>query len=169
AWLGRRANLVSPDQAAQEGFSGGYTIEDVVSTGTRLATTINGTLMRIDLRAPLAAGDSTSLEIGYRFVIPPNGSDRFGRTRFPGRWTYAIAQWFPRGAVYDDVRGWNIEQFLGQGEFYLEYGDIDYAITVPRSFVVTGTGTLTNPEEVLTPAEQRRLAVARASDSIVRI
>ena len=32
-------------------------------------------------------------------------------------------------AVYDDVHGWNTDQYLGQGEFYLEYGDIDYQVT----------------------------------------
>jgi len=54
----------------------------------------------------------------------------------------------PAVAVYDDVRGWNTEQYLGQGEFYLEYGDFDVSITVPRSFVVAATGTLTNAVEV---------------------
>ena len=40
---------------------------------------------------------------------------------------YEIAQWYPRMAVYDDVRGWNTDPYLGQGEFYLEYGDFDYS------------------------------------------
>src|SRR2546430_10530568 len=67
-----------------------------------------------------------------------------------GGWLYEIAQWYPRVAVYDDVRGWNTEQYLGQGEFYLEYGDFDVAITVPRGFLVAATGTLVNPLDVLT-------------------
>src|SRR2546428_11441466 len=73
-----------------------------------------------------------------------------GREQFPGGWLYEVAQWYPRVAVYDDVRGWNTEQYLGQGEFCLEYGDFDVSITVPRSFVVAATGPLTNAVEVLT-------------------
>src|SRR5207253_8932750 len=81
-----------------------------------------------------------------------------GRERFPGGWLYEVAEWYPRLAVYDDVRGWNTEQYLGQGEFYLEYGDFDVALTVPRSFVVAATGTLLNPLEVLTAPQRARPA-----------
>ena len=57
-------------------------------------------------------------------------------------------------AVYDDVHGWNTDQYLGQGEFYLEYGDIDYEVTVPAGYIVAGTGVLQNPAEVLTAAQR---------------
>src|SRR5207249_51528 len=83
---------------------------------------------------------------------------RMGREQLAGGWLYEVAQWYPRVAVYDDVRGWNTEQYLGQGEFYLEYGDFDVAITVPRGFLVAATGTLENPGEVLTAAERARPA-----------
>ena len=53
---------------------------------------------------------------------------------------YEMAQWYPRMAVYDDVHGWNTDQYLGQGEFYLEYGDIDYEITLPAGYIVAGIG-----------------------------
>jgi hypothetical protein len=109
------------------------------------------------------------LDVAYRFQVPEHGSDRMGRERFPEGWLYEVAQWYPRMAVYDDVRGWNTEQYLGQGEFYLEYGDIDFAVTVPRGFIVAGTGTLQNPLEVLTPTQRARLARALTSDSAVAI
>src|SRR6266496_4925529 len=83
--------------------------------------------------------------VAYRFQIPEHGSDRMGRERFPEGWLYEVAQWYPRMAVYDDVRGWNTEQYLGQGEFYLEYGDIDFAITVPRGIIVEVLGTVATP------------------------
>jgi hypothetical protein len=76
---------------------------------------------------------------------------------------FEIAQWYPRMAVYDDVRGWNTDPYLGQGEFYLEYGDIDYSVTAPAGYVVAGSGTLQNAEQVLTAAQRERLARARAS------
>src|SRR5438094_343668 len=112
------------------------------------------------LDRPLGPGEVASLELGYSFEVPVHGSDRMGRERYLGGWLYEVAQWYPRVAVYDDVRGWNTEQYLGQGEFYLEYGDFDVAITVPRGFLVSATGTLDHPAEVLTAAERARLARA---------
>src|SRR5204862_110761 len=118
---------------------------------------------------PLAPGGRAELELAYRFEVPEHGSDRMGREQFAGGWLYEVAQWYPRVAVYDDVRGWNTEQYLGQGECYLEYGDFDVSITVPRSFVVASTGTLTNAVEVLTVNQRARLARAARSDSAVAI
>jgi hypothetical protein len=86
-----------------------------------------------------------------------------------GSTIYEVAQWYPRLAVYDDVRGWNTEQYLGQGEFYLEYGSFDVSITVPADMIVAATGTLRNPDEVLTAAQRARLARARTSDQTVVI
>src|SRR5206468_6657755 len=136
---------------------------------TPLATATNGAVMRVELDRPLPPGGRAELELAYRFEVPEHGSDRMGREQFPGGWLYEIAEWYPRMAVYDDVRGWNTEQYLGQGEFYLEYGDIDFAITVPRSYAVAATGNLLNPEAVLTAAERARLAGARRADSTVAI
>src|SRR2546426_8847576 len=92
-----------------------------------------------------------------------------GREQFPGGWLYEVAQWSPRVAVDDDVRGWTTEPYLGQGEFYLEYGDFDVSITVPRSFVVAATGTLTNAVEVLTAGQRMRLARAGRSDTTLAV
>jgi hypothetical protein len=82
---------------------------------------------------------------------------------------YEIAQWYPRMAVYDDVRGWNTEPYLGQGEFYLEYGDFDYSVTVPAGYVVAGSGVLQNRAEVLSAAQTERLDRASSSASVVQI
>jgi len=174
-----RGAFLNPTDArfAGRGFEGGYTVEYTrivrragqASGRVPLATTLNGTLMRTDLDRPLAPGGLAELELAYRFEVPEHGSDRMGREQFPGGWLYEIAQWYPRVAVYDDVRGWNTEQYLGQGEFYLEYGDFDVAITVPRGFLVAATGTLVNPLEVLTAGERARLARAIRSDTTVAI
>ena len=82
---------------------------------------------------------------------------------------YEIAQWYPRAAVYDDLRGWNNDPYIGQGEFYLDYGDYNVAVTVPAGYIVAGTGTLENSKDVLTPTEVSRLDEAMKSDKVVRI
>ncbi len=176
-----RGSFINPSDArwSARGFEGGDMISSFAAVrpgaakgATRsvaLQTTVNGTMLRADLDRPLAPGASVTLAVAYKFQVPEHGSDRMGRQQFGGRWLYEVAQWYPRMAVYDDVRGWNTEQYLGQGEFYLEYGDIDFAITVPRSYVVAATGNLLNPEAVLTAAERARLAGARRADSTVVI
>jgi hypothetical protein len=82
---------------------------------------------------------------------------------------YELAQWYPRLAVYDDLRGWNTEPYLGQGEFYLEYGDFSLALTLPAGYVVMATGELQNPADVLAPASIARLAQAAKSDTTIHI
>src|SRR5678815_4459762 len=104
-------------------------------------------MMQLDLPVPLAPKGSVSISMSYQFQVPRFGSDRMGRDSVDI--LYGMAQWFPRMVVYDDVRGWNTDQYLGEGEFYLEYGDIDYAITVPAGYIVAGSGVLQNRAEVL--------------------
>src|SRR5581483_2957146 len=127
---------------------------------------------RMQVRLPealRAAGGKIRLRIDYSFSIPEYGTDRMGRQLAHQGWIYEIAQWYPRMEVYDDITGWNVLPYLGQGEFYLDYGNIDYTITAPSNLVVVGSGELLNPAEVLTPTQISRLAKARASDKTVFI
>jgi hypothetical protein len=125
----------------------------------------NETTMKIDLAEPLAPGKAATFDIAWHFLIPEHGADRMGRDG-P---LYELAQWYPRMNVYDDLRGWNTEPYLGQGEFYLEYGDYTVDVTVPAGYIVASTGTLLNPREVLTPTEISRLAQASKSATPVNI
>ena len=155
------------------GFEGGDMIEHFdqirpragATTKTALKTRTEGTMMKVDLAEPLAPGKTATFDVAWHFLIPEHGADRMGRDGA----LYELAQWYPRVAVYDDVRGWNIEPYLGQGEFYLEYGDFTYAVTVPAGYIVAGTGELVNPREVLTTDQIARLARAAKSDSAVQI
>jgi len=148
-----------------KGFSGGVTLTRVRVGLREVVPAVYGTAMRLDLPASLAPGAATEIEIGWRFTIPPYGAGRMGRDGS----LYQIGQWYPRMAVYDDVRGWNHDPYIGAGEFYLEYGSFDVALTVPASFIVGATGTLVNPEQVLTPVQRQRLARARTSADPVAI
>ncbi len=148
-----------------KGFEGGLTLDHVRLGPRNLAATVTGTTMRVDLRRPLAPGQFLDLDIGWRFTVPDYGAGRMGRDGT----LYELGQWYPRMAVYDDVRGWNHEPYIGGGEFYLEYGRFDVALTVPADYVVGATGVLLNPTEVLTAAQRARLALARTSSVPVAI
>ena len=142
-----------------KGFDGGVKLERVSAGGRTVRPTVHGTTMRIDLPRPLAPGAALDFEVAWRFRVPPYGAGRMGRDGS----LYEIAQWYPRLAVYDDVRGWNHDPFIGAGEFYLEYGSFDVSLTVPANYIVAATGTLRNPEHVLTSGQRSRLAIARRS------
>jgi hypothetical protein len=131
-----------------------------------LQYTVNGTELRIDLARPLPPRGRQLLELAWSFGFGAN-SNRMGIEDIDGATIYEVAQWYPRMAVYDDVRGWNTEPYLGQGEFYLEYGSFDVSLTVPADMIVAATGTLQNPDEVLTAAQRARLARARTSETTV--
>ncbi len=155
------------------GFEGGYVFTRVeqrlgTPTAARRSTLkyrVNETVTKLDLAEPLAPGKSATIEIAYSFKVPEHGADRMGREGS----LYEIAQWYPRVAVYDDARGWNIEPYLGQGEFYLDFGDYNLEVTVPAGYIVAATGSLTNPAEVLPNAQLARLNTAAHSDTVIRI
>jgi Peptidase family M1 domain len=132
--------------------------------------TIDDTRMLIDLANPLpAGGGKVQIRISWSFFVPKYGSDRMGRFESAGGTVYEIAQWYPRMYVFDDVHGWNPLPYLGEGEFYLEYGNFNVEITVPRDYLVVGTGVLQNPGQVLTATERERLEKARKSDETVHV
>ena len=148
------------------GFQGGYDIEGLQVNGRPATIHVDDTMGRIDLDQPLAPkGGKLTVTMSYAFRVPEHGSDRMGRDGA----LYEIAQWYPRMAVYDDIRGWNTDPYYGQGEFYLEYGDIDYSVAAPAGYTIAGSGVLQNATEVLTVAQRERLARAAKSDAVVAI
>lgn len=140
-------------------------IEKLASRGRALAHAIHGTLMRVELPTPLEPNGELDLTIDWSWEVPEYG---YSRTARDGD-LYQVAQWYPRMAVYDDLAGWNTEQFLGAGEFYLEYGDFTVELTVPAGYVVAATGTIQNPEEVLSADQRRRLERAGSSSTPVAV
>ena len=148
-----------------KGFDGGVTLEHVRIGGQELRPAIYGTTMRIDLPRALAPGRMLDLDIAWHFTVPPYGAGRMGRDGS----LYQVAQWYPRLAVYDDVRGWNHDPYIGAGEFYLEYGSFEVSLTLPSNYTVAATGTLRNPEAVLTPEQRSRIASARTSSEPIAV
>ena len=190
-WLQLDANLFLPDSHAvttghapnldsdwgfgsldrifdREEFNGGTQITAVTdATGAPLPYTINQTMMRVDLPQTLTSGASVGFTIEWNHAINDHDEvgGRGGYERFDdGNVLYEMAQWFPRLAAYTDVNGWQHKQFLGRGEFTLEFGDYVVRLDVPADHVVTATGVLQNPNAVLTREQMDRLDSATDSD-----
>ena len=120
------------------GFEGGDMIDrfDLVrgpGGHVKLATRVEGTELKADLPQGLAPGGTATFDIAWHFKVPEHGADRMGRDGA----LYELAQWYPRVAVYDDLRGWNTEPYLGQGEFYLEVWRLHLCgQRCPRGYIV---------------------------------
>lgn len=179
-WLQLDQNVYRKDSRAgalggrpRKEFTDGYAIEavEVEQDGktTKVDYLVDDTRMRVNLPAALkGGGGQVKLTIRYHYAVPGLFGGRTAWGPSDKGDIFDIAQWYPRMAVYDDLRGWDTLPYLAN-EFYLEYGSFDYAVTVPSDIVVAGSGALTNPEEVLTAQQRARLAQARASDQTVLI
>ncbi len=156
-----------------KGFTEGFILESVEierhGHTVNASTVISDTRLQIRLDGPLAAhGGKLNIRIRYHYQIPGAFGGRTAHAPSRNGEIYDLAQWYPRMAVFDDMHGWDTLPYIGS-EFYLEYGDFDYYVTVPWDMLVAGSGELENPKEVLTATEQTRLAQARGSDATVLI
>lgn len=160
--------------ANRNNFNGGYNIQsvEVIQNGKaeKANYLISDTRMQVKLaNAVKAQGGTLQLRITYSFDIPEYGTDRLGRLQTKNGWINEVAQWYPRMCVYDNVNGWNTLPYLGQGEFYLEYGDITYSIDAPANQIIVGSGELLNPKDVLTAEQLQRWNKAKTSDATVML
>lgn len=179
-WLQIDQNLYKPGSrgglargGAPAGHTDGMVMEAVnvaVAGGRAAAVTplVSDTRAQLRLPTPLAPHGKAVVTIRYHYTIPEAWGGRTSWGTSPGGDIYDIAQWYPRMAVYDDIRGWDTAPYLSQ-EFYLEYGDFNYWVTLPASMLMAGSGELMNPREVLTPTQIARLDKARGSDATVPI
>ncbi|MFT6940149.1 MAG: hypothetical protein ACJASN_001640, partial [Cyclobacteriaceae bacterium] len=147
-------------------YDGGFKISKVTDAMDKpLSYTINKTMMRINLPQPLASGTNMTFNIDWMYKINDRMSDggRSGLEYFPkdDNYSYTIAQFFPRMAKYTDIEGWQNKQFLGRGEFTLEFGNYEVDITVPNDFIIGATGSLQNPKQVLTSDQIKRFEKAK--------
>ena len=151
----------------------GYQLSKVAAQGQTLADgkgegpgyQVDGTIMQIRLPQPIPPGGTADLDFGYRIRIPPDGAPRGGQD---GE-VYYISYWYPQMAVYDDINGWQIDQYYGNAEFYMGYGNYDVTLTVPAGWLVTSTGTLTNAADVLTEQTRARVDSAMHAKEIVHV
>lgn len=189
-WLQLEQNIFAPDSAAnltetrsgerrmtfdafrsllaEREFDGGYKIGYVRDAdGKDLPFFVNETMMRVDLPKPLAPGETFVFSVAWEYAIN-DATVLWARTGYEpfekdGNDIFEMAHWFPRMAAYTDYCGWQHKQFLGRGEFTLEFGDYVVRITAPEDHVVAATGTLLNGVDILSEDQRKRLADAKTA------
>lgn len=178
-WLQLDQNIYRKDSRAsrasnrvRKGATDGYQLDSVQTNATRRFADakylVDDTRMQIRLAKPLEPGKRIKVRIVYHYELPGEFGGRTAWVKTTNGVIYDVAQWFPRMAVYDDLRGWDTLPYIGS-EFYLEYGDIDYYVTLPSDMLVAGSGELINPRDVLTREQRDRLDQAAHSDKTVII
>ncbi|MDX1647928.1 MAG: M1 family metallopeptidase [Longimicrobiales bacterium] len=176
-WLHLHQNLHKQGVARYDPaeITGGVTITSLAADGEELTERplgegpgyrIDGTLMEVRPSIRLEPGDTLQLDVEWEVTLPQSGAGRMGHS---DREIYFVAYWFPKMAVFGNIRGWNPDQYLGNAEFFDEFGDYEVDITVPTGWTVMATGELQNPEEVYTAITLERLEAAATSDERVVI
>ena len=150
-------------------FPGGTHVQEVSdsTTNKRLKFRVVGTNMRVDLPQPLGPQQTFRFKVRWTYNVPDatvlRGRGGYEFFKEDGNNIYEIAQWFPRLCAYTDTTGWQHKEFLGRGEFTLEFGDYTVRLTVPADHIVASTGELMNPGDVLTQQQRDRLKEAKTA------
>ena len=148
-------------------FEGGFQELSIKINNKSPDTNLVGTHIRINLEKPLKPGESTSLDIEWAYALVEENAVRArnGYETFEdGNDIFLMAQWYPRVTVFSDYEGWHNKEFIGNGEFTLEFGDFEVDISVPSDHVVSATGVLLNESDVLSPIQKKRMKQARKSE-----
>ncbi len=155
---------------ASSNFDGGYKFGSVKINNQVADYIITDTRMQIRLKEPLKArGGKIKINLDFNFILPEYGADRCGILKTKNGNIFAVAQWFPRMCVFDDVKGWNTDPYLGPSEFYCEFGDYNYSITAPENHIVVASGVLQNPKEVFSNEELKSWENAKKSEATIMI
>jgi hypothetical protein len=165
-------NLFAPNVARSSpvaALTSGLTISSLVANGDSIAISPDWdkeTVAQVKLATPILPGGTGTFGVVWSFQVPkvPEGArgDRMGSW---GTRLFQVAQWYPQIAVYDDLSGWNTDPYLGDAEFFNNFGSFDVKLDVPAGWLIGATGVLRNADSVLAPAVRQRLARATSSDS----
>lgn len=164
----------SPRYDVQE-ITGGVTITRLAADGEELfeqspdegpGWEVDGTLMQVRPTIRLERGDTLQLDIDFEVTLPQRGAGRMGHS---DKEVYFVAYWFPKMGVFDNLRGWSAQPYMGNAEFYDEFGDYEVSISVPSGWTVMATGELQNPDDVFSAITLDQLEAAATSDTLVTI
>ncbi len=157
-----RQNSASPDYLTK-----GIIIDKYIENGIeqKFGDPRGQTMQQVRLAKPLATGDSISLSFNWHYEL----SEESGREGKLDSTSFFLAYFYPRIAVLDDVHGWDRMNFTDAQEFYNDFNDYTVSVTVPKNFLVWGTGDLQNAAELLQPAFLAKFNKSFTSDEVINV
>ncbi len=157
-----RQNPVSADYLTQ-----GIVIDKFVENGkeTKFPDAKGSTVQGIRLAKPLNPKESITLQFDWHYDV----SEKDGREGKLDKTSFFLAYFYPRIAVLDDTQGWDRMPFTDAQEFYNDFNNYDVEVSVPKNFVVWGTGDLLNPAELLQPPFLEKYQKSFTSDAVINV
>lgn len=153
-------------QIPAEDISEGMVIDGISVTNSPVITySVDGTNMKVSI-PPVLPKQKIVFNVKYHYTLNKGPGVRTGQVEENAAF---VAYFFPRIAVYDDIDGWNHNQYTGTAEFYNDFCNFKVSVTVPKDFVVWATGDLQNCNEVFTEKYCRLIKQAEVSDSVINI
>ncbi|MCB9258453.1 MAG: hypothetical protein H6612_03790 [Ignavibacteriales bacterium] len=118
------------------------------------------------LETPLLPNSQTNIKAKWRFEISDKIKIRMGNY---GNGNFFVAYWYPQISVYDDIDGWDKNEYEGSVEFYNDFSNYEVNIKIPKGYLAWATGELQNGNEVLRNDIYERYKKAQISDETVKI
>jgi hypothetical protein len=103
------------------------------------------TILEVQLTKPIAPHSSVKMNLNFEAQVPVQ-IRRSGRDNAEGV-RYSMSQWYPKMVEYD-YQGWNTNPYIAR-EFYGVWGNYNVSISLPKNYIVGGTGVLENTNEVI--------------------
>lgn len=137
----------------------GTEITEIKVNGQKVDTTLDNTILKVDLNSPLLPNDSIVITMKFKTYFDAGTLRRRMKTFDSyNEKHYDGVHWYPSIAVYDHKFSWTSEQHLDK-EFYADFGTFDVDLTFPHHFILDATGTLQNPEEIFIDSLREKIDI----------
>ena len=130
--------------------------KEIEDTGTNL----------IIKKQKIPPGKKTDISVSWEFTFPKINIMRMGQYDIN---VFFAAYWYPQIAVYDDIDGWDLQEYKGNTEFYNDFNDYNVKITVPNIYGVWATGDLMNADKIYSTKVYERYLSAQSSDKVIQV
>lgn len=138
----------------------GTNVESIQVNGTDLKTELDNTILKVYLPKILHSGESVTFSISFKTYFDKEAiRNRMKMFNSSGKKHYDVVHWYPRVTVMDQKFIWNTDQHMDH-EFYGDFGSFNVEMTMPNDYVLDGTGTLVNENEMLPLDLRKKLDLA---------
>ncbi len=140
-WDGRVRDRIGKLTPEEIGFD---SVSSIRINGAAQKLVYHETILEVQLSSPILPNSKTSMDVAFAAQVPLQVR-RSGRDNAEGI-RYSMSQWYPKMVEYD-YQGWNANPYIAR-EFYGVWGDYDVNITIDKHYLLAGSGTIQNPNEV---------------------
>jgi len=136
-----RTNRISQLKPNEIGY---LKISNFKQDGANAVTKVAGTILEVTLAKPILPHSKTTFTLDFDGQVPVQ-IRRSGRNNSEGV-EFSMAQWYPKMAEFD-FEGWHADPYIAR-EFHGVWGNFDVKITLPKEYLIGGSGYLQNKNEI---------------------